>query len=84
MPICDAAKADTAGFAYWDPNVLFGQLQASGAIPAFPNVTSTTQTFGPYISLDGIHPSTLAHKTIANALIPVINTKYGTKLAAIP
>jgi len=79
-----SAKADTAGFAYWDPNALFDNLHTTGAIPPFPIVTSTTQTFGQYISLDGIHPSTLAHKTIANQLIGVINTKYGTKLAAIP
>jgi lysophospholipase L1-like esterase len=78
------AKADSTGFAYWDPNPLFDQLHTSGAIPPFPNFTTGTQTFGQYISLDGVHPSTLAHKTIANQLIPVINTKYGTKLAAIP
>jgi lysophospholipase L1-like esterase len=78
------AKADTAGFAYWDPNPLFAQLHTTGAIPPFPNFGSTTQTFGQYISLDGIHPSTLAHQTIANELISVINTKYGTKLAPIP
>ena len=78
------AKADTIGFAYWDPNPLFAQLRTSGAIPPFPNFASATQTFGQYISLDGVHPTTLAHKTIANELIGVINTKYGTKLAAIP
>jgi phospholipase/lecithinase/hemolysin len=59
-------------------------LHTNGSIPPFPNFLSTNQTFGQYISLDGVHPSTLAHKTIANELIPVINTKYGTKLAAIP
>jgi lysophospholipase L1-like esterase len=77
------AKADSTGFAYWDPNPLFGQLQASGAIPPFPIFTSTTQTFGQYISLDGIHPSTLAHRRITNELVTVINAKYGTKLAPI-
>jgi len=78
------AKADSVGFAYWDPNVIFDQLKAANQIPAFPIITSTTQTFGQFISLDGIHPSTLAHMTIANELIKVINAKYSTKLAALP
>jgi len=79
------AKADSTGFAYWDPNVLFDSLHTTvpPAIPPFPNFTSATQTFGQFISLDGIHPSTLAHIRIANALIPVINAKYGTHLAAV-
>jgi lysophospholipase L1-like esterase len=78
------AKADSTGFAFWDPNPLFEQLHTSGAIPPFPNFLSTTQTFGQYISLDGIHPSSLAHKRITNELVTVINTKYGTKLTPIP
>jgi lysophospholipase L1-like esterase len=78
------AKADSIGFAYFDPNPLFTSLKTSGAIPAFPNLASTTATFGAYISLDGVHPSATAHTTIANELIGVINTKYGTNLARVP
>jgi lysophospholipase L1-like esterase len=77
------AKADTLGFAYWDPNVVFAELQAAGQIPPFPNFASSTQTFGQYISLDGVHPSSLAHVTIANRLIDVINAKYATHLPAV-
>jgi hypothetical protein len=76
------AKADSIGFAYYDPNPLFVSLRNSGAIPPFPSLTSA-QTFGQYISLDGIHPSTAGHVTLANEIIAVINTKYGTKLATI-
>lgn len=32
--------------------------------------------FGSLISFDGVHPSTLAHQIIANALIDALNTKY--------
>jgi len=78
------AKADSLGFAYWDPNPVFAQLRASGQIPLFPIFTNPTETFGPFISLDGVHPSTRAHVTIANELIKVINPKFGTSLAAIP
>jgi len=64
--------------------VLLAAQRASGAIPAFPVVTSTTATFGPLISLDGVHPAAAAHKLIANDLIALINTKYGTTLAPVP
>jgi lysophospholipase L1-like esterase len=78
------SKADAIGFAYYDPNVLLAAQRASGAIPPFPIVTSTTATFGPLISLDGVHPAAAAHKLIANDLIALINNKYGTTLAPVP
>ena len=78
------SKADAIGFAYYDPNVLLAAQRAAGAIPAFPVVTSTTATFGPLVSLDGVHPAAAAHKLIANDLIALINAKYGTTLAPVP
>jgi lysophospholipase L1-like esterase len=80
-------KADAINFAYYDPNVLLAAQRASGAIPGFPIVTgstSTTATFGTLISLDGIHPAAAGHKLIANDLIALINTKYGTTLKPVP
>ena len=79
-----AGKAAAAGFAYYDPNILFAAKRASGEIPAFPNIASATATFGNLISLDGVHPSAAAHVIIANEIIAVINTKYGTKVALVP
>jgi len=73
-------KANAIGFAYWDPNPLFVAKRATGEIPPFPNFTSTTATFGPLISLDGVHPSGAAHLLIANQIITAINAKYGTQL----
>jgi lysophospholipase L1-like esterase len=78
------SKADAIGFAYYDPNVLLAAQRANGAIPAFPVFTSATATFGPLVSLDGIHPAAAAHKLIANDLINVINAKYGTTLTPVP
>jgi lysophospholipase L1-like esterase len=77
-------KATALGFAYYDPNVLLAAQRAAGAIPAFPNFASPTATYGTLISLDGVHPSAAAHKLIANNLITLINTTYGTSLAAVP
>jgi len=48
-----SAKADSLGWVYFDPNPLLGQLKAAGAVPTLPNLASRTQTFGPFITLDG-------------------------------
>lgn len=77
-------KATAINFGYFDPNTLFAAAKASGDIPPFPNFASTTATYGPLISLDGVHPTAAAHKLIANSLIGVINAKYGTTLAPLP
>jgi lysophospholipase L1-like esterase len=86
-----SAQATARGYAYLDPNALFAALPA-GAIPTFPNIPSVTALFpaaattpfGTIFSLDGIHPTGAAHKLVANALIPAINAKYGTKIVPIP
>ena len=78
-----AAKADSAGFAYLDPNPLLFTLRSSGAIPILPDFTNATAPFGAYISLDGAHPSAKTHRLAANAIITAINTKYQTTLATI-
>ncbi len=77
-------KAQSIGFAYWDPNALLLQLAGTGQIDYPPNLASATQPFGPAISLDGVHPSSSTHILIANALIQVINQKYGTSVKQIP
>jgi len=80
------AQAATRGYGYFDPNALFTALPA-GSIPAFPTISgasAVTAPFGNYFTRDGVHPSGLAHKLVANGVIQVINTKYGTALKAIP
>ena len=79
-----AAKADSAGFAYVDPNPLLAALRTSGQVPAFPDFSSATAPFGAYFTLDGVHPSNLTHILVAKALIPAINTKYSTSIPNLP
>jgi hypothetical protein len=76
------AKADSIGFGYYDPNVTLARLATLDPILAthVPNIGSATAPFGQFVTLDGIHPSASAHIQIANDLIQVINTKYGTSL----
>lgn len=77
------AKADSLGFAYYDPNVRLAAFIQSGAIPPVPNFANTKAPFGQYISLDGVHPSSAAHVVVANDLIDLINSKFGTALTHV-
>ncbi len=79
-----AAKAASIGFAYYDPNPLLAKLKANGTVPPFPNLASSTATFGTVFSLDGVHPAAAGHVLIANELISTINAKYGTSLSPVP
>lgn len=78
-------KANAIGWAYWDPNPLLATLRTQGEVlasPVFVGPTAATAPYGAAISLDGIHPSSLAHVGVANALTSVINNKYGSSLPA--
>jgi lysophospholipase L1-like esterase len=78
-------KANTIGFAFYDPNTLLTTLKAAGTvILATPNYASATAPFGPGMSLDGVHPALAVHRLLANDLIGVINTKYSTALTPVP
>ena len=78
-----AAKADTMGYAYVDPNPVLAALRTSNKIPKLPVFTSA-KPFGEYISLDGVHPALPAHQLFANLLIDAINAKYGTTIPKLP
>jgi len=77
------AEATALDWAYMNPNVLLDSLRTAGEIPTFPNLASATATFGSWISLDGVHPSALAHRALGNHLINAINAKYGTSLVRV-
>jgi lysophospholipase L1-like esterase len=78
-------KANSIGFAYYDVNTLLNAQRAAGTlILAVPNYGSSTAPFGTGMSLDGVHPALPIHRLLANDLIAVINTKYGTSLAPVP
>jgi lysophospholipase L1-like esterase len=76
-------KAAAIGFGYWDPNpTLTGIRNTAQSLP-FPNF-QPTGTFGTAFSLDGVHPSAEGQRLIANSLIDVINSTYGTTLKPVP
>lgn len=78
------AKADSVGWAFYDINPTLRELRANGNIALVPDLTSRTAPFGPFMSLDPVHPGNLAHIRIANDLIAVINQRYQTTVPRVP
>jgi lysophospholipase L1-like esterase len=80
-----SSKAQSIGFAYYDPNIALDSLRANGEISSVgPNLNAPTAAFGKWITLDGVHPSSAAHVLLMNHLIDVINAKYSTTLTKLP
>lgn len=78
------AEAEDRGWAYFDPNPLLLARLEAGDIPLFPNLTgpaAVNQPFGPLFSKDGVHPSTQAHRVLADSLASVIDAAYDTDIS---
>jgi lysophospholipase L1-like esterase len=79
-----SSEATARGMAYVDVNAPLLALVATGAIPPFPDLsvalTGGSVLFGPYFTLDGVHPSTLAHQLVADSLASAVNQKFGTQI----
>lgn len=78
------SQAAARGFAYVDVNPPLLQAVGNGVIPPFPDLTQAliggNVGFGPLFSLDGVHPSTLAHRLVADSVASAINQTYSTSL----
>jgi hypothetical protein len=78
------AKADTLGWAYYDPNTQLAALKTAGTVVrSTPNYASPTNPFGTGMSLDGVHPFAPIHVILANDIIGQIYAKYGTTLPTV-
>jgi lysophospholipase L1-like esterase len=84
-------QAQQRGLAFFNPNDLFAALYTNDdgdpdptndLIPKFPDRDSS-EPFGRFFSLDGIHPSADAHRVVTNQVIATINREYGTSLQPI-
>jgi hypothetical protein len=79
-----SAQATARGMAYLDVNPPLLALVATGAIPPIPNIAPAlvggSVTFGLYFTLDGVHPSTLAHQLVADSLVSKVNSFFGTSI----
>jgi len=79
-----SAQAAARGMAYFDVTAALQALVATGAIPPFPDLSAALSGgsvgFGPYFSLDGVHPSALAHELVADSLASKVNQRFDTSI----
>ena len=76
------AEAMARGWALVDLNLLLRQARSPGFV--FQGQTYTSAFVkGGLISLDGIHPTDLAHGIICNALIDAVNEKFGARIPLV-
>ncbi len=80
-----SAVAAANGWAFLDPNpTLLAARADPSKVSPFPiipaNPLTTPVTFGTLFTLDGVHPSALAHQLIADSVASTINAAYGTSL----
>ncbi|MCS3630313.1 lysophospholipase L1-like esterase [Salinibacter ruber] len=68
--------ADKNEWAFYNPRQDFEALKQAGEIPQMPDFTSDQPPFGRFFSLDGVHPSALTHRVVADQLIQAINKAY--------
>ncbi|PYP81015.1 MAG: hypothetical protein DMD35_02980 [Gemmatimonadetes bacterium] len=68
-------EAQTRGFAYFPLGALY---EGAATKPAFNaiSIMTTAQPYGPYISLDGIHPSAEGQRVLADAAATALNKTY--------
>jgi lysophospholipase L1-like esterase len=76
------AEATARNWALVDLNGLLDSVRTASPanVPAFPSFTTPSTLFGPYLSLDGIHPNAAAHRLVARRFATALNTRYGTSL----
>jgi lysophospholipase L1-like esterase len=68
---------------FFDANSLLNQVATTGLnIGGDATITDDFVTGGAF-SLDGIHPSPRGYAVVANAIIDIINTKYGSNLPKV-
>lgn len=71
-----ASVAEANGWALLDANALLGEIKAEQPAFSVARFMTCTIPYGPYISLDGVHPANAGHQRIANAAIAAINDQY--------
>lgn len=68
-------EATTRGFAYFPLGALYDVKNAKGPFSLVKALTSASP-FGPYFSLDGIHPNAAGQAVLARAAAQALNLKY--------
>ena len=67
--------ASDNGFAFYDLDPLYGQRDLKAEFSA-TSVLMSHQPYGPFISLDGVHPSAAGHRILAREAAKALNRTY--------
>lgn len=70
-----AGQATERGWAHFRLDALYGMPGLKGTFSVVQLMTSA-QPYGPYMSLDGFHPSALGQRVLADAAAAAINQRY--------
>ena len=71
-------QARLHGWAYFELDALYGRPDLKPPFNAIALMTDPVTPYGPYISLDGIHPNAAGHQILAQAAAAAFNAQYGT------
>jgi lysophospholipase L1-like esterase len=73
-------EASRRGWAYFELESLYGRQETKPPFNATLLMTDPTTPYGPYISLDGIHPNAAGHAILASAAAAALNARYGSHI----
>ncbi|MCR5887858.1 SGNH/GDSL hydrolase family protein [Hymenobacter sp. J193] len=76
------AAAERKGLAVFDANAFFNTVARTGIVTNGVNNTTSFVT-GNLFSLDGVHPTPRGYAIVANEMIKVINSKYGSSIPQV-
>jgi hypothetical protein len=67
-------QAELRGFASFDLGAIYASVPSSRTVVS---LMTSTEPFGPYVSLDGIYPSAAGNGQLAEAATLALNERYG-------
>ena len=70
-----ATQAEARRFAHFELEALYGRADLKPPFSSLAFMTSSTP-YGPYISLDGLHPSALGAQVLAEAAVVAVEARY--------
>jgi hypothetical protein len=70
-------EAAARGYAYFSLGALFDRSDIKGGKYSIISQLLSPLPYGPFISLDGVHPNALGHSILAGAAAAAINKTYG-------
>jgi hypothetical protein len=69
-------QAEALGYAFFSLNELYGRPDLKPPVYSVISQLTSAHPYGPYISLDGLHPSPLGQSILAKAAAQALNKAY--------